>query len=77
VWSWGWNGYGQLGINSTKNESKPLQISSLANQKIKFIACGEYHSMSLAGKYSNILLSLSLISVFGLFWLMNVNFQIL
>ena len=26
VWSWGYNGFGQLGNNSTKNSSIPVQV---------------------------------------------------
>ena len=31
LWSWGWNQYGQLGLNTTTNYSSPVQVGVLSN----------------------------------------------
>ncbi len=46
VWSWGYNQYGQLGINSTTAKSTPVSI--LGNKKTFCqINCGYYHSLAI------------------------------
>ncbi len=30
VWTWGYNGYGQLGDGTNTNRTKPLQVSDLS-----------------------------------------------
>jgi len=46
VWTWGYNGYGQLGNNSTTNSSVPIQVPGLSGVFIA-IAAGPNHSMAL------------------------------
>lgn len=45
VFATGYNGYGQLGINSTSNQTSPVQITSISN--IVSVACGYEHSLFL------------------------------
>ena len=41
LWTWGYNGYGQLGNNSTTNYSSPIQIGSSSWSQI---SAGQYHT---------------------------------
>lgn len=45
VWAWGLNSSGQLGINSTVNSSKAVQIQSLTS--VSAIAAGRVHSLAV------------------------------
>ncbi len=46
VWSWGYNNYGQLGINSTTAKSTPVSI--LGNKKTFCqIDCGNLYSLAI------------------------------
>ena len=45
-WAWGYNGYGQLGDNSTTDRSSPVQESTHANTWVA-IAAGYYHTVAL------------------------------
>jgi len=45
VWSWGYNGQGQLGNGTTITTNRPILVSSLSN--VRQVACGFYHSMAL------------------------------
>ena len=48
VYSWGYNGYGELGIGNTASHQIDIQaIPSLNN--IVAIAAGEKHSLALTG----------------------------
>ncbi|MCX6874714.1 MAG: cadherin-like beta sandwich domain-containing protein [Verrucomicrobia bacterium] len=50
VAAWGYNGYGQLGNNSTTNSSVPVAVTSsgiLADKTVVAIAAGGYHSLAL------------------------------
>ena len=42
VWCWGYNGYGQLGDNTTTNSSKPVAVANLG--KVKAIDAGYLHT---------------------------------
>jgi len=44
VWSWGYNGYGQLGDGSTTNRYTPVQVSGLTNVKSIFLGGGQHGS---------------------------------
>eukprot|EP01117_Protostelium_nocturnum_P010272 TRINITY_DN3692_c0_g1_i1.p1 TRINITY_DN3692_c0_g1~~TRINITY_DN3692_c0_g1_i1.p1 ORF type:complete len:435 (+),score=125.33 TRINITY_DN3692_c0_g1_i1:143-1306(+) len=44
--SWGWNGYGQLGMGDTENRRLPHKVGEL-KKKVKSIACGGWHSACL------------------------------
>jgi alpha-tubulin suppressor-like RCC1 family protein len=46
VFSWGYNGSGQLGNGNTDDNYTPKQIS-FKNERIIQIACGNWHSMAL------------------------------
>ena len=48
VWCWGYNGYGQLGINTTTNSSKPVQVAGLS--KVKTVDAGYYHTCAITTK---------------------------
>jgi E3 ubiquitin-protein ligase HERC4 len=50
VYSFGRNCYGQLGLGTTYNETKPQLITSLKNEKVKNVFCGGSHTIILTGK---------------------------
>jgi alpha-tubulin suppressor-like RCC1 family protein len=45
VWSWGSNGYGQLGDGTNTDRATPVQVSGLTN--VKEIDAGAYHTVAL------------------------------
>ena len=51
VWSWGLNDEGQLGIESTNNESTPVQVKDSSGysilENIIYIAAGAKHSLAV------------------------------
>ena len=47
VYSCGYNYYGQLGLNSTTNQTSFTQVTTNINNDIKQIACGYYHTVIL------------------------------
>jgi RCC1 and BTB domain-containing protein len=47
VYSWGYNGFGQLGIGNTTNQNTPQKILLNNNQVIKSMTCGNCHSLLL------------------------------
>ena len=46
LWSWGYNGSGQLGLGDTNNRISPAQIQGVANWKL--FSAGGYHSIAVA-----------------------------
>ena len=48
MYSWGHNGYCQLGNGSTNQSSTPsLILTNLTGKKIAAVACGSHHSLAL------------------------------
>jgi len=50
VHAWGWNGYGQLGNNTTTNRSVPINVSSygsISGKSIVAVAAGDSHTIAL------------------------------
>ena len=45
VWSWGYNRYGQLGLEDIESQAYAVKISSISN--IKEISCGKDHVLAL------------------------------
>jgi len=45
VWTWGYNGQGELGNGTTTSTNRPIQVASLSN--VVAIASGFYHSLAL------------------------------
>lgn len=45
LWSWGYNDYSQLGLNTTTAYSSPVQVGALTNWSK--VACGYYHSFAI------------------------------
>eukprot|EP01103_Thecamoeba_quadrilineata_P018022 TRINITY_DN664_c0_g1_i2.p1 TRINITY_DN664_c0_g1~~TRINITY_DN664_c0_g1_i2.p1 ORF type:complete len:462 (-),score=52.71 TRINITY_DN664_c0_g1_i2:38-1423(-) len=46
-YSWGLNGYGQLGIGNTTGQHSPVLINGLANKKVRSFCGGVAHSLAL------------------------------
>jgi alpha-tubulin suppressor-like RCC1 family protein len=46
LWTWGFNYYGQLGVNNTTSRSTPV-TTLLGGNNWKSIACGGYHTVAL------------------------------
>jgi alpha-tubulin suppressor-like RCC1 family protein len=59
LWSWGWNGHGQLGLNNRNSYSSPTQVGSLTTWSL--VAGGYY--MSIATKTD------------GTLWSWGTNYQ--
>jgi len=50
LYAWGYNGYGQLGNNTTTNQSVPVLITgfgAIVGKTIVAVACGTYHTVAL------------------------------
>ena len=45
VYAWGWNGFGQLGLNDLISRSTPTQITTLSN--VQAISAGEMFSLAI------------------------------
>ena len=45
VWTWGWNGFGQLGDGTTANRAAPVRVAGLAN--IASVSAGGYQSFAI------------------------------
>jgi alpha-tubulin suppressor-like RCC1 family protein len=45
VWTWGYNGYGELGDGTTESRDTPMKVEGLDN--VAYIACGNYHSLAV------------------------------
>lgn len=45
VYSWGYNGYGELGLGDTDIRLSPTRISALKNTKVIQVSCGERHTL--------------------------------
>ncbi|KAL8593917.1 hypothetical protein ACOMHN_032338 [Nucella lapillus] len=50
VWSWGHNGYCQLGNGSSSHGVQPVSISFYISHEVKSVACGSHHSMALTAE---------------------------
>lgn len=47
LYSWGYNGNGQLGLGSSSNQQSPQRVNGLQGKFIKKIACGMAHVLAL------------------------------
>ncbi|XP_033108353.1 probable E3 ubiquitin-protein ligase HERC4 isoform X2 [Anneissia japonica] len=47
IFGWGYNKSGQLGLNDRKDRFAPTHLKSLRSQHVKYMACGENHSVML------------------------------
>ena len=45
VWTWGWNGFGQLGDASFTDRSSPVRVSGL--NQVKLFAARDYHDLAV------------------------------
>jgi len=48
LYSWGYNGNGQLGLGNSSNQQNPARIIGLGSKFIKKIACGMAHVLALS-----------------------------
>ena len=48
LYSWGHNGYGQLGFKSSSFVSKPTKVASFEDSQPFKVSCGSYHSVCLS-----------------------------
>jgi hypothetical protein len=49
VWTWGYNGYGQLGMGNTDSSTSPMRVGNLND--VVAVAAGSYHSLALIHHY--------------------------
>ena len=49
LWSWGGNGYGELGLGNTTNRSSPVQVGALTNWAEVSIAYGNVLAVKTDG----------------------------
>ena len=47
VWTWGYNGQGQLGDGTTTTRLLPVQVSALSGVTVTSVAAGAYHTLAL------------------------------
>ncbi|XP_042373705.1 ultraviolet-B receptor UVR8 isoform X2 [Zingiber officinale] len=47
LYGWGWNKFGQLGIDDNDDRCSPVQVKLPADQKLKQISCGWRHTLAL------------------------------
>ena len=50
VYSWGYNGYGQLGHGDNEPRTIPMKVESLDGMVITKISCGGWHTAALTDK---------------------------
>jgi alpha-tubulin suppressor-like RCC1 family protein len=50
IWAWGWNEFGQLGLNDIQNRRHPERLVEFSARNIRKIACGETHSICLSDR---------------------------
>lgn len=46
LWTWGWNGYGQLGNNSNINSSTPIRVGAATDFYLD-VSVGKFHSVAV------------------------------
>ena len=46
LWTWGYNGYGQLGVEATADRAAPVQVN-VNGQKIVAVAAGSWHTAAI------------------------------
>ena len=47
VYGWGYNKYGQLGMDDDKNRNIPTLVENLLDYNFKKVSCGSYHTALL------------------------------
>lgn len=52
VYSWGYNGNGQLGVGNNVNQTNPCRITALQNVVIVQVVCGYAHTLALSDEGS-------------------------
>jgi E3 ubiquitin-protein ligase HERC4 len=51
LFGFGFNRFGQLGLNDNKNRTRPTELNFFSNMKIKKISCGGTHTFVILGKH--------------------------
>lgn len=49
LFTWGWNHFGQLGIENNQDQSVPTLVTALRGKKITWVSCGEGHTTAVIG----------------------------
>jgi alpha-tubulin suppressor-like RCC1 family protein len=49
VYSWGYNEFGQLGLNDDQERFIPTEMTTLKDKKIQNIVCGGFYSIGISG----------------------------
>jgi len=47
LFTWGYNGYGQLGVGDQTDRFLPVLVRMLRSQKVRYVCCGEDHTAAL------------------------------
>lgn len=50
MYSWGWNHFGQLGLEGHEDIKVPTLVSALKKKKVVAVSCGEGHTTCIVVK---------------------------
>ena len=50
VFTWGYNGCGQLGHGDKENRNVPTKVESLSGENVVKVSCGTFHTVALTAK---------------------------
>jgi alpha-tubulin suppressor-like RCC1 family protein len=51
LFSWGVNAFGQLGINNKEDQTIPVEVEHLKDNRVVSIACGAGYNIALTGAH--------------------------
>ncbi|CAM6066951.1 unnamed protein product [Sphagnum tenellum] len=50
MYGWGWNKFGQVGVNNTEDQNYPQIVKGLADQRVTQVSCGWRHTVALTDR---------------------------